>query len=48
MDNYIKAKLLEAEHHIQKNWLLAEEILQGVIDDHPDTFKAYEMLYVYI
>jgi len=46
MDNYIKAKLLEAEHHIKKNWLLAEEILQGVIDDHPDTFNAYEMLYV--
>ncbi|MCD6330202.1 MAG: hypothetical protein J7M10_07665 [Candidatus Cloacimonetes bacterium] len=45
MDNYIKAKLLEAEHHGKKNWLLAEEILQELIAEYPDTFKAYEMLY---
>lgn len=46
MDNLIKAKLLEAEHHSKKNWLLAEEILQGLIAEQPDTFKAYEMLYL--
>ena len=46
MDNLIKAKLLEAEHHGKKNWLLAEEILHELIADHPDTFKAYEMLYL--
>ncbi|MBC8382784.1 MAG: hypothetical protein H8E22_03045 [Candidatus Cloacimonetes bacterium] len=46
MDNRVKAKLLEAEHHISKNWLLAEEILQGIIAEYPVTFKAYEMLYL--
>ena len=46
MDNYIKAKLLEAEHHSKKNWLLAEEILHELIADHPDTYQAYEMLYL--
>jgi len=46
MDNLIKAKLLEAEHHSKKNWLLSEDILYELIADHPDTFKAYEMLYL--
>ncbi len=46
MNNHIKAKLLEAEHHIDKNWLLAEEILQGIIAEYPDILKAYEMLYL--
>ncbi|MBN2017103.1 MAG: hypothetical protein JW794_03060 [Candidatus Cloacimonetes bacterium] len=46
MDNHIKSKLLEAEHHAKKNWLLSEEILEKLIIDYPETFKAYEMLYL--
>lgn len=46
MDNHIKSKLLEAEHHSKKSWLLSEEILEKLIADYPDTFKAYEILYL--
>ncbi|HEX38158.1 MAG TPA: hypothetical protein ENG70_04805 [Candidatus Cloacimonetes bacterium] len=45
MDNKAKAKLIRAEKHIEKNWLLAEDILLELLEDYPKLLKAYEMLY---
>jgi len=46
MENKVKAKLIQAERHIKKNWLLAEDILLELLEEYPETFSAYEMLYL--
>lgn len=46
MDNVVKAKLIQAERHIEKNWLFAEDLLLELLEDNPETLKAYEMLYL--